>query len=103
MPRLLGMDLRGHLDLLLLATLRDDGPAHGYAIIASLRERSLGAFDLPDRPFPPAGRRCRAPAHGGNGLSGLLPAAAPRPHGPWPGCPLTPPPPPLSPPHSLRP
>ena len=27
------MDLRGHLDLMLLATLRDDGPAHGYAII----------------------------------------------------------------------
>jgi DNA-binding PadR family transcriptional regulator len=33
---------------MLLATLRDDGPAHGYAIIASLRERSLGAFDLPE-------------------------------------------------------
>jgi len=38
------MDLRGHLDLLLLATLRDDGPVHGYALIASLRERSLGAL-----------------------------------------------------------
>ena len=43
------MDLRGHLDLMLLATLRDDGPAHGYAIIASLRERSLGAFASPGR------------------------------------------------------
>ena len=51
---LLGMDLRGHLDLLLLATLRDDGPAHGYAIIASLRERSLGAFDLPEGTVYPA-------------------------------------------------
>src|ERR1700761_7979013 len=54
MPRLLGMDLRGHLDLMLLATLRDDGPAHGYAIIASLRERSLGAFDLPEGTAYPA-------------------------------------------------
>src|SRR5437762_303274 len=54
MLRLLGMDLRGHLDLLLLATLRDDGPAHGYAIIASLRERSLGAFDLPEGTVYPA-------------------------------------------------
>src|SRR3954453_1540801 len=54
MHRLLGMDLRGHLDLLLLKTLRDDGPAHGYAIIASLRERSLGAFDLPEGTVYPA-------------------------------------------------
>jgi DNA-binding PadR family transcriptional regulator len=48
------MDLRGHLDLLLLATLRDAGPAHGYAIIASLRERSLGAFDLAEGTVYPA-------------------------------------------------
>src|SRR4029079_991008 len=54
MLRLLGMDLRGHLDLMLLATLRDDGPAHGYVIIASLRERSLGAFDLPEGTVYPA-------------------------------------------------
>jgi PadR family transcriptional regulator PadR len=54
MLRLIGMDLRGHLDLLLLTTLRDDGPAHGYAIIASLRERSLGAFDLPEGTVYPA-------------------------------------------------
>jgi len=42
------MDLRGHLDLLLLATLRHTGPTHGYALIAALRERSDGAFDLPE-------------------------------------------------------
>jgi PadR family transcriptional regulator, regulatory protein PadR len=48
------MDLRGHLDLLLLATLRDAGPVHGYAIIARLRERSLGAFDLPEGTVYPA-------------------------------------------------
>jgi hypothetical protein len=38
--------LRGHLDLL-LATLREAGPAHGYAIIASLWGRSLGAHVMP--------------------------------------------------------
>ena len=54
MLRLLGMDLRGHLDLLLLKTLRDDGPAHGYAIIASLRDRSHGTFDLPEGTVYPA-------------------------------------------------
>lgn len=57
MPSLLGMNLRGHLDLLLLAALRDGGPAHGYAIIASLRERSLGAFDLPEGTVYPALQR----------------------------------------------
>ena len=54
MPSFLGVDLRGHLDLMLLATLRDVGPAHGYAVIASLRERSLGAFDLPEGTVYPA-------------------------------------------------
>jgi len=48
------VDLRGHLDLMLLATLHDVGPAHGYAIIASLRDRSLGAFDLPEGTVYPA-------------------------------------------------
>lgn len=48
------MDLRGHLDLLLLATLRDAGPAHGYAIIACLRDQSSGAFDLPEGTVYPA-------------------------------------------------
>ena len=54
MPRFLGMDLRGHLDLLLLATLRQVGPAHGYALISGLRERSGGAFDLPEGTVYPA-------------------------------------------------
>jgi DNA-binding PadR family transcriptional regulator len=31
--------LKGHLDLLLMSVLAA-GPAHGYAILASLRERS---------------------------------------------------------------
>ena len=54
MPSFLGMDLRGHLDLLLLATLHRTGPAHGYALITALRERSGGAFDLPEGTVYPA-------------------------------------------------
>jgi PadR family transcriptional regulator PadR len=45
--------LKGHLDLLLLAVL-EDRPAHGYAIIATLREQSGGAFDLPEGTVYPA-------------------------------------------------
>ncbi len=54
MPRFLGMELRGHLDLLLLATLRRTGPVHGYALIAALREGSGGTFDLPEGTTYPA-------------------------------------------------
>ena len=45
--------LKGHLDLLLLSVL-SGGPAHGYAVIAALRERSAGAFDLPEGTVYPA-------------------------------------------------
>lgn len=48
-----GEALKGHLDLLLLAIL-SDGPAHGYAIIESLRTRSQGLFDLPEGTIYPA-------------------------------------------------
>ncbi|MEV4510824.1 helix-turn-helix transcriptional regulator [Dactylosporangium sp. NPDC049525] len=48
------MDVRGHLDLLLLAVLADAGPVHGYALIAALRDRSEGAFDLPEGTVYPA-------------------------------------------------
>ena len=54
MPSFLGVDLRGHLDLLLLAALRHTGPVHGYALITALRERSDGAFDLPEGTVYPA-------------------------------------------------
>ncbi len=37
--------LKGHLDLVLLAALAE-GPAHGYALIDEIRDRSDGAFDL---------------------------------------------------------
>src|SRR5437763_1639712 len=45
--------LKGHLDVLLLAVL-DAQPAHGYAVISALRERSEGAFDLPEGTVYPA-------------------------------------------------
>jgi len=45
--------LKGHLDSLVLAIL-EDGPAHGYAVIESLRQRSDGVFDLPEGTIYPA-------------------------------------------------
>jgi DNA-binding PadR family transcriptional regulator len=48
------MDLRGHLDLLLLSTLRQTGVAHGYALIVALRDKSGGTFDLPEGTVYPA-------------------------------------------------
>jgi transcriptional regulator len=45
--------LKGNLDMLLLAVLAA-GPGHGYAIITRLRERSDGAFDLPEGTVYPA-------------------------------------------------
>jgi len=50
---MVGEALKGHLDLLLLAVL-SNGPAHGYAIIESLRSRSDGTFDLPEGTIYPA-------------------------------------------------
>jgi len=45
--------LKGNLDLLLLSVL-SARPAHGYAIISSLRDRSEGMFDLPEGTIYPA-------------------------------------------------
>lgn len=45
--------LKGNMDLLLLSVL-SAGPAHGYAIIAALRDRSEGTFDLPEGTIYPA-------------------------------------------------
>lgn len=45
--------LKGNLDMLLLAVLTA-GPGHGYSIITRLRERSDGAFDLPEGTVYPA-------------------------------------------------
>ena len=48
------MELRGHLDLMVLATLRRTGPVHGYGLIVALRDASGGAFDLPEGTVYPA-------------------------------------------------
>ena len=45
--------LKGNLDLLLLSVL-SSGPGHGYSIISRLRDRSAGAFDLPEGTVYPA-------------------------------------------------
>lgn len=45
--------LKNNVDLLLMGVLRH-GPAHGYAIIAALRERSDGEFDLAEGTIYPA-------------------------------------------------
>ena len=45
--------LKGHLDGLILATLKG-GPAHGYAIAQALRSRSDGTFDLAEGTLYPA-------------------------------------------------
>jgi len=45
--------LNGQLDALILATVADE-PAHGYAILQRLKERSGGAFDLAEGTIYPA-------------------------------------------------
>lgn len=45
--------LKGQLELVVLASLRD-GPQHGYAIIKNLRERSRGEFDVLEGTLYPA-------------------------------------------------
>jgi PadR family transcriptional regulator, regulatory protein PadR len=48
-----GEALKGHLDGILLAAV-SPGPAHGYAIIESLRDATNGSFDLPEGTVYPA-------------------------------------------------
>ena len=45
--------MTSNVDLMLMGVLRQ-GPAHGYAIIAALRERSAGEFDLAEGTIYPA-------------------------------------------------
>ncbi len=47
------MRLRGNLDLMLMGVLRH-GPAHGYGIIAALRDRSNGELDFAEGTIYPA-------------------------------------------------
>ncbi len=51
--------LKGHLDMLLLASL-EQGPRHGYAVREALRERGGTRFDLPTGTIYPALRRLEA-------------------------------------------
>ena len=53
MTGMFGEALKGHLDLLLLAVLAEK-PAHGYAVVEALRQRSGGTFDLPEGTIYPA-------------------------------------------------
>lgn len=45
--------LKGHLDAIVLAAL-ETGPAHGYAIIETIKARSGDVFDLPEGTVYPA-------------------------------------------------
>jgi PadR family transcriptional regulator, regulatory protein PadR len=45
--------LKGHLDAIVLAAL-EAGPAHGYAIIETIKNRSGSTFDLPEGTVYPA-------------------------------------------------
>jgi DNA-binding PadR family transcriptional regulator len=45
--------LKGHLDAIVLAAL-EAGPAHGYAIIETIRRGSSSTFDLPEGTVYPA-------------------------------------------------
>jgi DNA-binding PadR family transcriptional regulator len=46
-------ELKGHLDLLLLAVI-EDGAQHGYAVIEELKRRSDDQLDLPEGTIYPA-------------------------------------------------
>jgi transcriptional regulator len=46
-------ELKGHLDVLILAIL-NGAPAHGYAVIEALRAQSDGRLDLPEGTVYPA-------------------------------------------------
>lgn len=54
--------VRGNLNLLVLAVLARR-PAHGYAVIEALRERSGGQLDLPEGTVYPALHRLEAAGH----------------------------------------
>ena len=45
--------IKGHLDLLLLQIV-SEGPAYGYQVVSTLRERSAGVFDLVEGTVYPA-------------------------------------------------
>ena len=48
-----GEILKGHLDMIVLASL-SNGPLHGYAVISEISRLTGGAFDLPEGTVYPA-------------------------------------------------
>jgi len=56
MRGILSEALKGHLDLLLMAAVEAE-PAHGYALIREIRERTRGTFDLAEGTIYPALQR----------------------------------------------
>ena len=58
--------LKGHLDAIVLAAL-EAGPAHGYAVIETIKKASGSTFDLPEGTVYPALHRLE--------LAGLLASA----------------------------
>ena len=50
---------KGHLDGMILAVVAS-APAHGYAVIEELKQRSGGVFDLPEGTVYPALHRLEA-------------------------------------------
>jgi PadR family transcriptional regulator PadR len=56
---MVGERMKGNLEVLLLAVLAT-APAHGYAAALQLRQRSKGAFDLPEGTIYPALHRLEA-------------------------------------------
>lgn len=56
MRGILSEALKGHLDLLLMAAVEAE-PAHGYALIREIRERTQGTFDLAEGTIYPALQR----------------------------------------------
>jgi hypothetical protein len=66
--------LKGHLDMLLLASL-ESGPRHGYAVKEALRAGSGARFDLPTGTIGPAAAGGGGPAPG-HLVGGWRPAAA---------------------------
>ena len=48
-----GEMLKGHLDMIVLASLAN-GPLHGYAVIGEISRLTAGAFDLPEGTVYPA-------------------------------------------------
>ena len=68
--------VKGQLELLILSVL-DGAPRHGYAIISAVRDRSDGDFDLPEGTVYPALHRMEGAGPGDEHVGGRRRAPAP--------------------------